>query len=126
MHGGIFNGCNHGAFSGGIFGGVTNGMTYVTTQSLGQAVKTEGLTSTVLQQALSLPADSQAHQMAAKLTEQLNTGLTELGLDLSSEYQVTQADQKGLIQQVSDTVLSDQAVGELARLVERNDFIRSV
>ena len=108
-----------GAVSGGIFGGVTNGVNYVTAQSLGQAVKTEGLTPTVLHEALNLPADSQAHQMAQDLTDKLNTGLTELGLDLSSEYQVTQADQKCLIQQVSDTVLSDQAVGELARLVEQ-------
>ena len=63
---------------------------------------------------------SQAAQLAAALTDKLNVGLTELGLELSAQYQVSPAEQRTQIQQLADAILSDQSVGELAQLVEQD------
>ena len=44
--------------------------------------------------------------------------LTEMGLDASERYHMSRADQTALIGQATNKTLSDQSVGELARLVE--------
>ena len=63
---------------------------------------------------------SQVVQLAAALTDKLNVGLTELGLELSAQYQVSPAEQRIQIQQLADAILSDQSVGALAQLVEQD------
>ena len=52
----------------------------------GQMIKSGGQTTELLQDALQMPADSQAYQLAAELSEQLNTALTELGMDVGEWY----------------------------------------
>ena len=73
----------------------------------------------MLHEALNLPTDSQAHQLAQSLSERLETSLTELGLDVNDMYHMSRGDQLQLISQVTDKVLSNQDMGELARLVEQ-------
>ena len=46
------------------------------------------------------------------------SALTEIGLDASELYHMSRADQSVLIGQVTNKVLTDQSVGELARLME--------
>jgi len=65
------------------------------------------------------PADRPARQLAAELSEQLDTALTELGMDIGELYQMSRADQLQLIEQVTDKTLNDQTIGELARLAEK-------
>ena len=84
----------------------------------GKTVKAEGKVTELLQEALERPVDSTAHQTAADLSEQLERALTELGLDASELYRMSRTDQVKLIEQATNEVLSDQTLGELARLVE--------
>ena len=75
----------------------------------------------VLQQALEQPIITKAHQEAKALTGQMETKLTELGMDTEDLYHITRADQMKLIDRAVDSVLTDEAIGELAAAMEGFD-----
>ena len=83
----------------------------------GKSVKAEGRTEELLQRALELPADTKAHQVAQELSEQLESALSERGFDISEDYQLTRPEQQTQINEVTDTILTDQTIGELQELV---------
>ena len=60
-------------------------------------------------------------QLAQSLSEQLETSLTELGLDVNDMYHMSRGEQLELIDQMTDKVLSNQDLGELARLMEQEN-----
>ena len=67
---------------------------------------------------MELPADSPAHQLAAELSAQIETALTELGMDAGELYHLSRADQLKLIEQTTDQTLHDQSLGELVSLIK--------
>ena len=88
----------------------------------GKIIRDSGKTADLLQDGLAMPEGTQAHQLAEQLSEQLETALTEMGLDASELYHMSRADQTELIRQVTNKTLSDQSVGELARLVNQEYY----
>ena len=86
---------------------------------IGASVKAEGKVTELLQEAMGRPADSPAHQLAQTLLSQQETALTEQGLELGSQYQLSHAEQAQLAAETASNAISDQALGELARLLEQ-------
>ena len=65
-------------------------------------------------------------QLAETLLSQQETALTELGLELDEQYQLSHSEQAQLAAETADHAISDQAVGELSRLMEQEHLTGSV
>ena len=69
---------------------------------------------------MALPADSPARQLAETLLSQQETTLTELGLELGLQYHLSHAEQSQLATETANNAISDQSIGELARILQQN------
>ena len=88
----------------------------------GRTIKAEGKVSELLQEAMAQPADSPARQLAETLIAQQETALVEQGLELGSQYQISHAEQAQLATETANNALSEQAIGELGRMLKAENF----
>lgn len=83
----------------------------------GANIKSAGVAYELLEQALELPAESSVHEMAASMLDRIDVALLELGLDNSEVYHMSPKEQVQMISHITDSVLDDQELGQLARMV---------
>ena len=88
----------------------------------GKAVKKNGQTMELLQEALAQPVDSPARQLAETLLSQQETALTELGMELDEQYQLSHTEQAQLAAETANNSVSDQSLGELARIIKEESL----
>lgn len=111
----------------GVSSAVSTGVKY-SLDSIGHATesntKTRGKTDNqnyparqLLEDALALPPDSEAHQLARQISDELETTLINLGLDLDAQYQLSHTTQAEMIKKVIASVVTNKKIEKLAALV---------
>ncbi len=105
------------AVSNAISSGASDVRQALTDAQAGGKIRSHGKMTRLLQDALDMPAESEAHKLAAEMSERLEAALLETGMDVSELYHMSKKDQMAMIDRVMERTLTDREIGALSRIL---------